>query len=196
MELISTIAVAGERSTDTVEDFDQVVAANQKRVYRVLLGQVGDAFVAEDLTQECFLRAYRSRSDFRGEAQLSTWLIRIAINLARDYHRSRRVDFWKHLLRISDPPRGGRDLEGPEEMQVPDLQASPERRLLGEESVAKLWTAVNGLPAQQREVFSLRFVEEMPLQEIAECTGLRLGTVKCQLYRAIAKLRKELGEQP
>ena len=195
MELISTIAITGEQGTDTTQDFDQIVLANQKRVFRVLMAQVSDASVAEDLTQECFLRAYRSRADFRGEAQISTWLIRIAINLARDYHRSRRVDFWKHMLRISDPQKTGSGNDTGEEMQVADLQASPERQLLGEEKVAKMWSVVHALPVQQREVFSLRFMEEMPLQEIADCTGLRLGTVKCQLYRAIAKLRRELGEQ-
>jgi RNA polymerase sigma-70 factor (ECF subfamily) len=195
MGLISTIATIREQGTDTTRDFDQIVLANQKRVFRVLMSQVSDASVAEDLTQECFLRAYRSRGDFRGEAQISTWLIRIAINLARDYHRSRRVDFWKHLLRISDPQKTASGAEIGEEMQIADLQATPERQLLGEERVAKMWAAVHALPVQQREVFSLRFMEELPLQEIADCTGLRLGTVKCQLYRAIAKLRRELGEQ-
>ena len=73
-----------------------------------------------------------------------------------------------------------------------DLRATPERALAGKETLVVLWSAARSLPAQQREIFVLRFVEEMSLQEIAESTGLRLGTVKCQLYRAIAKLRKEL----
>ena len=176
--MISTIATIGEQGRDAIGDFDQIVLANQKRVFRVLMAQVGDVSVAEDLTQECFLRAFRNHGDFRGDSQISTWLIRIAINLARDYHRSRRIDFWKHLLRISDPQKRNAGSEQPEEMQIADLQASPERQLLGEETIKKMWAAVHALPPQQREVFSLRFVEELPLQEIADCTGLRLGTVK------------------
>jgi RNA polymerase sigma-70 factor (ECF subfamily) len=195
MELISTLPTIAEQGRDSVEDFDQLVLVNQKRIYRILMAQVGDSSVAEDLTQECFLKAYRSRGEFRGESRVSTWLVRIAINLARDYHRSRRADFWKRLLRISDREQSADGAEYPEAIQVADLHATPERELVGKESMAELWVAVQSLPGQQREIFVLRFLEEMSLQEIAQSTALRLGTVKCQLYRAIAKLRKEL-ERP
>jgi RNA polymerase sigma-70 factor (ECF subfamily) len=76
--------------------------------------------------------------------------------------------------------------------RLPDPRASQERVLLGREEVASVWSAVEKLPAQQRAVFVLRFVEEMSLEEIAEATSLKLGTVKTHLFRAIHAVRQQL----
>jgi len=81
-----------------LDDFDQVVREHQKRVYRVVFLLVRDADVADTVTQECFLRAYSSRERFRGECSISTWLLRIAVNLARDHAKNRRASFWKRLV--------------------------------------------------------------------------------------------------
>ncbi len=72
-----------------------------------------------------------------------------------------------------------------------DPQASPERVILGREEVAGVWAAVRKLSAQQRAVFVLRFVEEMSLEEIAEATSLKLGTVKTHLFRAVHAVRQQ-----
>ena len=80
------------------EDFDQLVRTHQRRVYRVLLSLLRDPDAADTLTQECFLRAYEKRSQFRGESPVQAWLLRIAVNLARDHHRNRRVSFWRTLV--------------------------------------------------------------------------------------------------
>jgi RNA polymerase sigma-70 factor (ECF subfamily) len=161
------------------EDFDGIVARHQRQIYRVLLCMVRDADTADTLTQECFLRAFKKRGSFRGESSLSTWLVRIAINLAHDHNRSRRLAFW-------------RKVERPERMdaiQSADWRRSPEQSLLSRELADSVWSAVENLPARQKAVFLLRFVEEMPLDAIAEATGLKLGTVKSHLFRGIEAVK-------
>jgi RNA polymerase sigma-70 factor, ECF subfamily len=170
------------------EDFDTLVSLHQRRVYRVLLGQLRDPDAAATLTQECFLRAYRNRESFRGEASITTWLIRIALNLAKDHARNRRQSFWKRLFGSSE------DEWAEVAASVATPEASAEELLLAREEVAGVMRAVQTLSPQQRAVFTLRFVEEMTIDEIALATELRPGTVKAHLSRAIAALRKILKE--
>lgn len=86
--LISVGKEAGLRMT-ALDDFTPLVQSHQQRIYRVLLGMVRDTDAAQTLTQECFLKAYQKRTSFRGEASVGVWLLRIAVNLARDHRRSR-----------------------------------------------------------------------------------------------------------
>ncbi len=166
------------------DDFTPLVQAHQQRIYRVLLGMVRDPDAAETLTQECFLKAYQKRASFRGEASVGAWLLKIAVNLARDHRRSRLREFWDRLRSSSAEVA---DLG----QSLADPQASPERVILGRENVAAVWAAVRELSAQQRAVFVLRFVEEMSLEEIAEATSLKLGTVKTHLFRAVHAVRQQ-----
>jgi RNA polymerase sigma-70 factor (ECF subfamily) len=167
-------------------DFDLVVRQHQRRIYRVLLGLVRDPDLADNLTQDCFVRAYEKRASFRGESSVSTWLIRIAINLARDHARNRRAGFWRRLF--SAPAE---ETESALET-VADLGASPERSLIARQELARVWRIVEQLPQRQREVFLLRFAEEMPLEEIALALGMQSGTVKAHLFRALGTVRKRM----
>jgi RNA polymerase sigma-70 factor (ECF subfamily) len=169
-----------------LEDFEAVVAAHQRRIYRLLLGMLGDPDAAQTLTQDCFLRAYRARSTFRGEAGVAAWLAGIAVNLARDHARSRRVAFWKKLL-VADG-------DALSEMAVAG-RSTPERLLLEREELRAVWDAVAALSLKQRAVFLLRFVEEMSLEEIAQATGMKLATVKTHLFRAVGAVRKRIRGQ-
>jgi len=169
-------------------DFDLVVREHQRRIYRVLLGLVRDPDLADNLTQDCFVRAYQKRSSFRGESSVSTWLISIAINLARDHARNRRAGFWRRLF--SAPA---------EEAEIAlasaaDRGASPERSLMARQEMDRVWAIVDELPERQREVFLLRFAEEMPLEEIALALGRELGTVKAHLFRAVGTVRKRMKD--
>lgn len=170
-------------------DFDEVVRVYRPRILRFLLSSLTDRDAAETLTQECFLRAWNARSQFRGESSLSTWLTRIAVNLMRDHLRSRSLRFWQKtrgdsldVMDISD--------------WVPDGRSSPEDITLARSRVAEVWKAVGELSAHQRSVFVLRFVEEMELEEIAETMKMNLSTVKSHLYRALAVLRERMGGKP
>jgi RNA polymerase sigma-70 factor (ECF subfamily) len=169
------------------EDFDEIVRQHQGRIFRFLLSLLRDLDAAETLTQECFLRAYRKRASFRGEASIATWLTRIAINLAADHGKSRRRAFWSKLF--------GRDrAEGSEAaiLAVADRRPSAERALIANEQYETVREVVDALPARQRAVFLLRFVEEMTMEEIAQATGLETGTVKSHLHRALCAVRRQV----
>jgi RNA polymerase sigma-70 factor (ECF subfamily) len=170
----------------TAEDFEQLVRRCQRKVYRVLLLMLKNPEDADNLTQECFLRAYTSMESFRGECSEQTWLIRIAVNLVRDHARNRRAGFWKRLLRLEDPGVIADDGE------LSSIKPSPERGMLAREELDAVWRAVDRLSARQREVFVLRFAEEMELREIAEVLDLRIGTVKAQLFRAVTNVREQV----
>jgi len=171
--------------TSALDDFTPLVQSHQQRIYRVLLGMVRDPDAAETLTQECFLKAYQKRASFRGAASAGVWLLKIAVNLARDHRRSRLREFWH---RLSSSFEHVAELE----QRLPDPHASQERVLLGREAVATVWSAVEKLSPQQRAIFILRFVEEMSLEEIAEVTSLKVGTVKTHLFRAVRAIRQRL----
>jgi RNA polymerase sigma-70 factor (ECF subfamily) len=171
------------------EDFDEIVRHHQRRVYRVLFLLLRNADTADTLTQECFVRAYEKRSSFRGEARIDTWLLQIAVNLARDHSRNRRAGFWKRMIGFEDA--AGADAT----IQFPDPQASPERSLLARRELEAVWAAAAELSSQQRAIFLLRFGEELSLREISEVLGLKVGSVKAHLFRAIGTVRRKLKEQ-
>jgi RNA polymerase sigma-70 factor, ECF subfamily len=172
----------------SAENLSQIVQFHQRRIYRVIYLFVRDGDVADTLTQECFLRAFAKRASFRGECRLETWLLRIAVNLARDHARNRRASFWRKLIGL-DGIASASDWQEPR-----DHNPSPERTLLAREQLDAVWSALSDLSPQQREIFLLRFGEEMSLAEVASLLGLQVGSVKAQLSRAIAKLRGMLKE--
>jgi len=170
-------------------DFDEVVRLYRPRIFRFLMASLGDRDLAESLTQDCFLKAYTARHQFRGDSSLATWLTRIALNLVRDHLRSRRMRFWQKtrdtaldIVDVSD--------------WIPDAACSPEETCLQQERVREIWRSVEKLSRQQRTVFLLRFVEEMELSEIAETTGMNTSTVKSHLYRALRVVRERVLGKP
>jgi RNA polymerase sigma-70 factor (ECF subfamily) len=184
------IAAASLVSTDDnpvteIQDFDGVVRRYWPRVLRFLLAAVHDPDVAETLTQDCFLKAYRNRASFRGDSGLNTWLITIAVNLVRDQARTRRFQFWRKAERTAvDSSLIGEWL--------PDRNISPEQKALINEEVQAVWDATENLSDKQRTVFLLRFVEDLDILEIAEATGLSESAVNVHLFRAVRAVRKRV----
>jgi RNA polymerase sigma-70 factor (ECF subfamily) len=179
-------ADAQEQALLNLADFDEVVRLYRPRIFRFLLASLRDRDTAENLTQDCFLRAYMARGRFRGDCSLSTWLMKIAMNLLRDHLRSRRMRFWTKTRESALDPMDVSDW-------LPDERSSPEESFAARVQVKAVWEAVNKLPANQRSVFVLRFVEEMELKEIADVTGMNPSTVKTHLYRALAAVRARAG---
>lgn len=170
-----------------LDDVDQLVRAYRSRVFRYALLSLKDRDLAETVTQDCFLKAFNTRSQYRGECSVYTWLIKIASNLICDQTRTRYFQFWKHAGTSSI------DLSLLENQLVAQQQ-SAESDMLAQEKLRKVWTVVERLSARQKSVFLLRFVEEMEVLEIAHATGMKAGTVKIHLHRALGKIRAELGE--
>ncbi len=182
-------AIAMVRAEETAaQEFSTIVANCRPQIFRFLLASTRDPDLAETLTQDCFLKAHRNWSSFRGESTAITWLMRIAINLQKDHWRSRRVQFWRrtHTNAV--------DADEASEW-LPSGESSPEQQLLAREQVKHVWGAVDGLSERQRTVFLLRFVEEMEIAEIGRATGLSEGTVKAHLSRALGRVRGELGRK-
>jgi RNA polymerase sigma-70 factor (ECF subfamily) len=164
------------------DDIDSVVATHEQRIFRFLLVSTRDADAAHSITQDTFLRAWAARASFRNECSVSTWLMRIAVNLLRDHTRTERFKFWKRAaasaVDISDPA-----------IHLTHPGASAESRLIASEQMALVWDSVEKLSARQRNIFILRFVEDMELAEIGLATGLPVPTVKSHLYRALNTIR-------
>jgi RNA polymerase sigma-70 factor (ECF subfamily) len=178
----SGLSIGVQPRATPLDDLESVVAIYQPRVFRFLLATLRDRDSAETLTQETFLRAWTARASFREDCAVGTWLIRIALNLARDHTRTGRFRFWKslsaHAVDVADVAAS-----------VPSGEGSSEARLIAQQQVAQIWETVAELSHRQRTIFLLRFLEEMDIPEIATATGLPLGTVKSHLYRALNVIR-------
>lgn len=179
-------AVAWKSATAELEDFDEVVRLYRPRIFRYLIATLGDRDIAESLTQDCFLKAWNARHQFRGDSSLMTWLTRIAVNLMRDHVRSHRMRFWQKARAESVDAVDIGDW-------LPDERTGPEQSYLARERVQAVWRAVRELSPNQRTVFLLRFVEELELPQIAESTGMNENTVKSHLYRALRAVREKAG---
>ena len=166
------------------DDIAQVHALYEERIFRFLLFSVRDRDIALSLTQDTFLKAWRTRASFRGDCAVPTWLMRIAVSLLRSHTRTETFQFWKKASATAV------DVSA---VELRSEASSAEGRLVTRERLKAVWDAVEKLPAQQRTVFLLRFVEEMDLAEIVEATGVKLPTVKSHLYRALDNVRAAQG---
>ena len=166
--------------------FDDVAREYRPQVFRFLLSSLRDPEMAETLTQECLLKAYRNWAGFRGDSQVLTWLLRIAINLQKDQWRNRRLQFWRQTTANAVDA-------GEAANWLASEGSTPEAQVMAKQQVKLVWKAVEKLSERQRTVFLLRHVEEMEIAEIAHATGLSEGTVKAHLSRAMGRVREELG---
>ena len=186
--VIANAMATGELPAPTVSDaggVEEWMRLYRGRVFRYILFATRDEDVAESLTQDCFLRAHTAQASFRGECAMSTWLMRIAVNLVRDHQRSMKLRFWRRAAMLDASEMSDR---------LPDTQSSTEHRLIAQERVATVWRAVETLSERQRSIFLLRFVEELELPQIAEAMRMNVNTVKSHLYRALSVVKKQVGE--
>jgi RNA polymerase sigma-70 factor (ECF subfamily) len=165
-----------------LDDFEELVHTYRRSIFRYALSSLRDRDLAETVTQDCFLRAFKSRACYRGECSVRTWLFAIAKNLINDHTRSRRFQFWRG---VTESAINLSEIEN----RVAGHQRSPEAPLLMREQLGRVWSGADELSERQRAVFVLRFEDEMDLSEIAMATGVTISTVKSQLYRAVASIR-------
>jgi len=169
-----------------LDDVDALVRKYRPYILRYALSALRDRDLAESVTQDCFLRAFTSRSLYRGECSVRTWLTAIAINLIRGSVRSRRFKFWQRVNASAvDVKAVENRLEG--------HQQSPEGNVLTRELLGRVWNIVGGLSERQRHIFYLRFVRDMELSEIAVATGMKINAIKSHLHRALGTVRLRIG---
>ena len=170
--------------------FERLVCERSGEVYGLLYRLTSDAEEARDLTQDTFLRAFQSIGSFRGEADIKTWLYRIALNLARNRWR-----WWKRKRRDVTL-----SLDAPDALTAQPLSDSlraatpnPEQAALAREREAALHAALRKLGTPYREAVILRDIEGLSYEEIALALDANVGTVKSRIARGRAELRHKLS---
>ncbi len=176
---------ARDKAAAELENMDGLVSAYRSRMYRYALLSLRDPDLADNIANDCLLKAHRARAQFRGDCTVATWLTRIATNLIRDQVRSRKLQFWKAATESSADAS-----EVLSRIHAPGL--TPEASLLMREQIANLWETVDTLSPRQRSIFLLRFVEDMDLAEIATAMNMNVSTIKSHLHRALGNLRRAL----
>ena len=164
--------------------FGLLVERFQRKIYRVAYAIVRDEVEADTITQDTFIQAYTHLAKFQGRSEFETWLTRIAINRSRDSLRRRR------FLRFFSSSDDEENRAG--WVEPVDDRPDPEREIMAHQLRAAIERAERQLSAQQKIIFRLRHYENHSLEEIAELLGLRAGTVRAHLFRAIHKIRKQL----
>lgn len=171
--------------------FAELVHRHSRPMYNFALRQLRDPNVAEDVTQEIFLRVVQNAAEFKHEARFSTWLYAIGRNLCIDHLR--RLAHRRHAsLDGTASPSDDRPLGD----AIPDLhpRASAERSTTNAQVLDSILRAVEALPEDQREVFLLREVANLPFREIAQVTGAPENTVKSRMRYALERLRDALAD--
>ena len=164
---------------------DKLIETYQHRLMRYLMFLTGKREVAEDLFQETWIRVLRRGSQYNGQARFDSWIFTIARNLVIDLSRKRT------MASLDEMREGGED-ERP--FEIIEDSPSPLEQFQGRENAAEVAQVLLTLEPNYREVLTLRFHEEMSLEEIAGVTGAPLSTVKSRLYRGLAALQPELIE--
>jgi RNA polymerase sigma-70 factor (ECF subfamily) len=166
----------------------ELVAGHERMVYTLALHLLGDRDEALDLSQDVFLRVFRTIHGFRGRSSLKTWIYRIVINQARNRQR-----FWRRRRR-SDQVSLDQHVAEHGDLQQTHDGTSPDRALARKELARRLWEALDGLPFDQRTVVVLREIDGLSYEEIAYSLDVAVGTVKSRLTRARQELRQQLRE--
>ena len=184
METLSTDEIIVERAlTGDAEAFGEIVRRWERRIFALTYGMLGREEDARDATQETFLAAFRNLRGFRGEAKVSSWLHRIAVNQCISRQRRSKV-------------RSESALEDAEETNARSfatpLSYSPARVVEGRQETAAVRRAINSLPIELRQVVVMKEFEELTFREISEALDLPLSTVKSRLYTAMKQLQMRL----
>jgi RNA polymerase sigma factor (sigma-70 family) len=173
-------AMINEVSNGRLDDeaFKKAVLQYRERIFLVILRFIKNREDAKDLTQDTFVKAYRSRAYFRGDSGIYTWLYKIAINLSLNYKSRSRISSFSSLE--DEPEIAGHN--------------DPSKGVLNSELGDNIGHAISKLPPRQRMVFILRYYDEMAHAQIGSLLGITEGAVKANYHQAIKKLRAELSQ--
>ena len=170
------------------EAFDALVIRHKDKVFNLCFRFLGDYQEAGDAAQEIFIKVYQSLKRFRFESAFSTWVYRIAVNTCKNRLKSLEFRFKKRIMRIGNPESS--------EAHHPSVElvdgSSPMTELEQKERSLMIQRAIDSLADGKKTVVVLRDIEGLSYEEIANITGLNLGTVKSTLARARFDLRKRL----
>jgi RNA polymerase sigma-70 factor, ECF subfamily len=166
----------------------ELVDEHQRMVYQLALHLLGDHNEALDLSQEVFLRVFRTIGRFRNQSALRTWIYRIVVNQARNRQRWWRRRHRAEQVSLDDHIRQNGDLASNA------TGCSPDQVLKQKELASRIWVALEALPFDQRSIIVLREIDGLSYEEIAFSMGVAIGTVKSRLARARESLRAQLRD--
>ena len=165
--------------------FDILVQKYQHKVINLIGRFVSDPAECQDIAQDAFIKAYRAIDNFRGDSQFYTWLYRIAANTAKNYLASRARKTPAYAVDVDDAEH----FEGDSRLKEYD---NPESLLLTEEIKATIFRAIEGLPDDLKSAITLREIDGLSYEEIAEVMDCPIGTVRSRIFRARDVIDKEL----
>ncbi|MCL2159601.1 MAG: sigma-70 family RNA polymerase sigma factor [Oscillospiraceae bacterium] len=166
--------------------FEAIVEKYEKMIYNLALSKTQNRESAQDISQECFLRAYKMLASYRTEGAFSTWIYRICQNLIYDYYRkSKKIQ----TVSLSNFDEYG---ESPHEKELEDLEGDPSEKLVRSEKIQKVRELIDSLPDDLREIIILRDLNDISYAQISEMLGIEEGTVKSRLHRAREKLKSHV----
>ncbi len=165
--------------------FDQLRIKYYDSIFNLINRMIREKQEVEDLTQEAFIKAFISLSNFNNEYAFSTWLFKIATNNAIDYVRKRKLQTFS----INKPIESE---DSDYSFELPDTELEPDQRLITSQRLNMLNEAMNSLPSKYRQVILMRHVDEKEYRDIAKELKLPLGTVKAHIFRARELLYKQL----
>jgi len=184
MEPLSSDEIIVERAlTGDAEAFGEIVRRWERRIFALTYGILGREEDARDATQETFLAAFRNLRGFRGEAKVSSWLHRIAVNQC--ISRQRRAKVRSESALDEEQERDATNF-------ATSIDYSPARAAEGRQETLAVRRAINSLPIELRQVVVMKEFEELTFREIAEALDLPLSTVKSRLYTALKQLQLRL----
>jgi RNA polymerase sigma-70 factor, ECF subfamily len=173
--------------------FTALVARHKTPIYNFVLRQLRSPTIAEDLVQDIFVRIIENAGSFKHEARFTTWAYTIARNLCID--QIRKASYRRHAsLDQKDENDAGDGLSQAEKLPDPHPRASTERGAAAGEIQVAVLAAVETLPPDQKEVFLLREVANLPFNEIATITGAQENTVKSRMRYALERLQEALTD--
>lgn len=193
-DVLGDTALALQVAKGNLAAFETVMRQCNRKLFRIARGVLRDDAEAEESLQEAYLIAYTQISTFRGEARLSTWLSRIVINEALGRLRKRR----RHRVVIpfaQEDQKIEHDYDEKERALADESMASPDRETLRAELRGILERKIDDLPVAFRTVFIMREVEEMTVEETAQCLSIPDATVRSRLFRAKGLLRESLARE-
>ncbi len=166
--------------------FAEIVELFQDKLYRICYRMLGNQHEAEDIAQEAFVRAFINIHTFDTNRKFSTWLYRIGTNLCIDRIRKKKPDYFLDA-----------EVAGTEGLnmysQIASKDELPEQEVLKMEMQDRVQYEISRLPDKYRAVIVLKYMEDLPLQEISEILEMPLGTVKTRIHRGREALRKQLS---
>ncbi len=174
-----------ERTLSDLDDMDTLARLYRPRLLRFVSAQVRDDDLAFTVVQDTLLKAYRNRTGFRGDCSINTWLTGIALNLIRDHARTQKFKFWRTAEASAVDST---------EMQnhLRSSGSNAEQSMIAKQQALTVHGAIKNLSPNQRAIFTMRFIEEMELQEISLAMGMPVSTVKTHLHRATKSVRERV----